>query len=401
MGEAFITRRGGSGGTINFNNTFLYQKGTAPSLPMAKQGTVVISSKYGILAAGGYTRNNNYDYSVRYYDKNMEVKILETLTYPRKYSTGALAGDVAVISCGYSSSAGAKTEGYNMRTGTKVFEGVITYARYFAAGASAGEKALFIGGTDSTGRMFARVDAVTRTGELSTANLSQARHRIAAGTLNGKAFAAGGENGGVYYDNVDMITEDLTITEAQPLSTPRTQVGVVVMPGKFIFFFGGREATTDRVNLSNKIDVYNFDGERVKTITLPTPTTLMFGLSFDNFVVLAGGETPVGLWGSTPTNQAYVIDESLTIIATITLDAAKYGCSTGTIDEKGVIFGGSLDSADCADVEVIEVAKELLLLPGMKYKLGDMANEQTVASSTIYPITKALTGYIKVPNIAV
>ena len=36
MGEAFIARRGGSGGTINFNNTFLYQKGTAPSLPMAK-----------------------------------------------------------------------------------------------------------------------------------------------------------------------------------------------------------------------------------------------------------------------------------------------------------------------------------------------------------------------------
>ena len=397
MGEAFITRRGGSGGTINFNNTFLYQKGTAPSLPMAKQGTVVIPSKYGILAAGGFTRSNNYDYSVRYYNKNMEVKILETLTYPRKYSAGALAGDVAVISCGYSSSAGAKTEGYNMRTGTKVFEGVITYARYFAAGASAGEKALFIGGCDSTGRIFARVDAVTSTGELSTANLSQSRSRIGAGTLDGKAFAAGGESGGVYYDNVDMITDDLNITAAQPLSSPRSQVGVAVMPGKFIFFFGGRDSN----GFSNKIDIYNFDGERVKTIQFSTPTTLMFGLSFDNFVVLAGGDIKTSTGGSTATNKAYVIDESLTIIATITLDVAKYGCSTGTIDEKGVIFGGATDSSDCADVEVIEVAKQLLLLPGMKYKLGDMANEQTVASSTIYPITKALTGYIKVPNIAV
>ena len=49
-------------------------------------------------------------------------------------------------------------------------------------------------------------------------------------------------------------------------------------------------------------------------------------------------------------------------------------------------------------VEYLKIAEELIILPETKYKLGDMTSEATATNYVHYPITKPITGYMKIPN---
>ena len=399
MGDAIISRRGSSGSTINFNNTVPYAKSDGRAINIAKSAPMVAAANNRIIVAGGDTINHSAsDTAVFSYYPNSDPISLPPLTYTRYCGACALAGDVAIFAGGEGIYSYGSTDAYNTRTLEKAFTGNLSYGRANLAGTSLGDRAIFAGGTKSGGYLYARIDAITSTGEVDySKNLTQSRSHLVAGTLRNLAFVAGGKKGtqNVWCDTVDIIDTSLNVTATDPLSSARANVGTATLGDSYILFCGGDAGSV----LSDKIDVYNSSGSRVKTITLPTPTTNMFGLSFPNFVIVGGGRIPLAEGGTIPTDQAYIIDSSLTIVGTITLNTAKYLCGTATMNGKGFIFGGTNDTVCFDSVEIIELVQNLPLFPGMQYKLGDMGAEETVATTKIYQVTKGLSGYIKVSNI--
>ena len=398
MGNAFITRRGSSGATMNFNNTSLASQFTiSPTSAGVKNGASVSTSTKAVNAGG--ENNSGLLGGVFGIDKNFTKTSFSDLTSLKKNHVGLEMNGLAAFAGGRNNGADFMTvDGFNPETGEKVALPEIYYARGNMAAASNGKDSAFFGGDTRGGGTFRTVDWYTHNFTYTHFDLDYPVSNAAAGEIAGKIFLAGGwyANGPTYYNNVRIFNPDGMASTGTNLSMPRKNLTCVTIGDSRILFAGGEDANGI---LRNEVDVYGSNGSRNKVKYLPKGLTGMVGMSFEDCAVLLGGRTIRGV-----SSKAYIIDDALTITE-IDLGTVRTNATAATVGDYGFLFDGCSNAALSSfvnSIQVLHVPKAITIPPGAKYKLGSMSTQATATTFTTYPLTTPkLSGYIKISNITV
>jgi hypothetical protein len=173
--------------------------------------------------------------------------------------------------------------------------------RWNIATVTAGTKVFFAGGVYyDDGDNGISTDVVdiydASTNQWSTAQLSDARHSIAAATIGDKVFFAGGQAGDYIYmsDKVDVYNLTTNSWSTTVLSQPRQYITAVTANNK-IYFAGGQSGYNILSNTmleavaSNRIDIYDHFSNSWSIGSLEEARYLLTGINHDNKIFWAGG----------------------------------------------------------------------------------------------------------------
>lgn len=207
----------------------------------------------------------------------------------------SVAPDISTIACGSS----------RPHINAQLIEvGTLSQNRPFLSVASVGNKILFAGGSQGPVPPYAttRVDIYDIvTHNWSTAELSAPRWNIATVTAGTKVFFAGG----VYYDDgdngnstdavdiYDAVTNQWTTAQ---LSEARHSIAAATIGDK-VFFAGGQ--TGDYIYMSNKVDVYDLSTNSWSTTTLSQSRQYITAVTANNKIYFAGGNSGYNILSST------------------------------------------------------------------------------------------------------
>jgi hypothetical protein len=212
--------------------------------------------------------------------------------------------------------------------------GTLSQNRPFLSVASVGNKILFAGGSQWPIPPYAttRVEIYDIPTQIwSTAELSAPRWNIATVTAGTKVFFAGG----MYYDDGDngFSTDVVDIYDAATnqwstaqLSVARHSIAAATVGDK-VFFAGGQ--TGDYINMSDKIDVYNLTTNSWSTTTLSQPRQYITAVTANNKIYFAGGQSgynilPNSMLEAVASNRIDIYDNSSNSWSIGSLAEARY-----------------------------------------------------------------------------
>lgn len=220
----------------------------------------------------------------------------------------------------------------------------LSQARYNITPVSAGSKALFAGGYFIVPPGFDRASDVVdvydaSTSKWSTAQLSQARHTIAATRVGDIAILAGGQTGLSYAATrvssaVDLYNVTTNTWSTTVLSQARSRINVVNTPGK-AFFIGG---VLDFYYLSDIIDIYDGATRQWSATRLPSYTA--------NLAVAAGEK--LILMG----NPSQIYDPATGQFTSTTAVTVRTNMTLANADTKALFAGGVVSGSVTAQVEI-------------------------------------------------
>ncbi|TMI61308.1 MAG: hypothetical protein E6H07_19800 [Bacteroidetes bacterium] len=242
--------------------------------------------------------------------------------------------------------------------------GNLSKPRMELATASVGNKIFFAGGYTREGPSAwageSRVDIYDiNSNSWSVAELSVARHGIAAVSAGNKVFFAGGHTS--FYGDVD-ISEYATVDiydaatnswSVASLSEPRGYISATTIGNK-VFFAGGYWIESFATfHYSNKVDIYDLSTNTWSTATLSEGRTSISAVAINNKVYFAGGET--GLWtigGHQLFDKIDVYDLTTNSWSVSTLDEPKVRMGGFAVNDKIYWAGGENSQGTVCKVEV-------------------------------------------------
>lgn len=413
MGEAFLHHRGNKESVIQFNNVIPVMKGDFATLQTAVHSGAPMVRGTRIGYAGGMDASNKGVIIVNIWDDTGTRKGAASLSVGRGLAGVApIADDLDVLGGGWTGSAcSAVVETINLKQGSTRTLTSLNSARHWLVAVSYWGMVSFIGGkeTDNNGtgmHEYYRRD-LTHGSLSSAAYYSVPAYCLAASAVGYNLFIATGglnTNTGTYSPVVNSFDYNFTRTDWPNLDEGRMRLAAATIGTdddiKWVLVAGGCKGG---VNYSDVVDVYTKQGIKRSSIHLPVPISRLEGVSGKHFAVFTGGEVAISSVASKCNNKAYIIDQSLNI-TTVPMQNSK-ACHglvklTGDDGVKYVSMGGYTENwGGCqSGVEYLKIAEELIILPETKYKLGDMTSEATATNYVHYPITKPITGYMKIPN---
>ncbi len=270
-----------------------------------------------------------------YYILRRGLKMKET--FKRSTIVAFIAGVILMV---LSSSAWALPADWVHTTAT------LSEARYRLTATTVGGKALFAGGIRSGEDFISNVVDIydTDTGLWTTSTLSQARYSLDATTVGNKAMFAGGTIGQlesgefVMTDTVDIYNGRTEQWSTATLSQARTGLAATTVGQKAIFAggtFGHHEA-------SNVVDIYDVGTGQWSTATLLQARHSLVATTVGNKALFAGGDAEDGSWS----NVVDIYNADTGQWSTATLSEARSNISATTVGNKAIFAGGYRGGTD-------------------------------------------------------
>ena len=229
---------------------------------------------------------------------------------------------------------------------------------------------------------------------------------------------AGGKtvNSPAVYDRVDVIGKDvnsnygtsnrgsLAVAQHSP-----TQATIYAQGRRYCLFGLGKTLPKTQgglvvpetivpnidVYVSSIDDVNQIDVDKNSTFTLPLegrPTSAV-ALSFGDCVLYV-----VGYSNGVTKSKGYLVQLEPLRITTMEFNFSRNYTQGGVIgNDVGFLTGGTKNGQVSTDVEMIQLLRNVPIYPGMKYKVGSMASEETSNILTLHPLNDEikLSGYMK------
>lgn len=237
------------------------------------------------------------------------------------------------------------------------FQGLInlSVARGDLASASCANKIFFAGGRTPLGggnsTFYSTVD-IFNADDLSrtTAQLSQARYWLSAGTLGSKVFFAGGMNASGHSNRVDIYDTQNNTWSVAYLSQARYMVAITSTKTQ-IFFAGGITYGSGR---SNRVDIYDAPTNSWSTTTIKTVEGQLAGATTGTTTLFAGHDYD----GMYPGTQ-YVKFNTYPVLQTFASLPGHSSQHLSAISINGkIMFAGGYDYPLSKKVSIYDVASK-------------------------------------------
>lgn len=430
MGDAFLTRRGAKKQKITFNNTPMVATKTLSNIITARTQMGVCSNNEYFVAMGGQRKNGMLSNEVNIFDRGGKrwtnswpiglIDMAVTIDNHKLMAFGGMYGDNSCSTLAYKWPLGSLLRGDSDSGNCKRMQNLAVAKSAINIGKSHGQIELLGGATDNWGTNWQIEsynqfnDATTSQGH-SVLSTSLPYNHVYAGCVNitecGIILSGGVDvNNQVLTGGTELIGRNsdgvVTRKTLNSLTDPQyAPAAAVIYNEGFSYALIGLGKTLNRKIVSS-LDIYYYDGiseqqcNTVKycSITLPltgTPTSAI-GLSFGNCALFI-----VGYGNGTTKNKGYFVKISppnSVITSSIEFNFSRDGMQGGVIgNDVAFLCGGTKNGNVTGDVEMIKLMRDVPIYPGMKYKLGNMANEETASSFTLYPLwaVTQLSGYMK------
>ena len=170
------------------------------------------------------------------------------------------------------------------------------------------------------------------------------------------------------------------------LTLPKTQ-GSLVVPARIV-------PNIDVYACSSEAQL-QIDTNKHSSFTLPlegNPTSAV-ALSFGDCVLYV-----VGYRDGVTKSKGYLVQLEPLRITTMEFNFSRNYTQGGVIgNDVGFLTGGNKNGQVSKDVEMIQLLRNVPIYPGMKYKVGSMASEETSNILTLHPLNDEikLSGYMK------
>lgn len=253
-----------------------------------------VSSQGNVYFAGGHDEMWRYDGSQPggfVYDPVSQSRSFFSLSVPRSFLTGAVAGNKILFAGGrsveqYTGSPTYNTfyktvDIYDAQTLTST-TAALTEGRAYLCAVSAGNSAYFIGGRTQNG-YSAKMDvynSVTNSWQVVT--MPRERGYGGAALINNKIYIAGGKNNSGHIRIIDVY--DIASGQWSAIEAPHEHpyASVVALNNK-LFITGG-----DGLN-SKAADIYNTESDEWKTVDLSSSRFNITVASVNNKILFVGG----------------------------------------------------------------------------------------------------------------
>ncbi len=294
----------------------------------------------------------NYSTAVDIYDNASGTWSSATLSRGRTELAAATAGTKALFAGGrheggtFNVTSSDVVDIYNNSTGTWSTAN-LSEARHQLAAASVGTKAFFAGGFSYENGYTSAVDIYDNaTGMWTTASLSSPRASLTATSVGTKVFFAGGIGpGGVYSDVVDIYDNGTDMWSTATLSQARQYLASTIVGTKVLF--GGGRLTGDVQ--STLVDIYDNSTDTWSTATLSEARDFLAATSSGTMAFFAGGYI-----GGDFTNTIDIYEESTDTWTTGVLSVDRSSMGATSVGNK-VIFAGGLGLNTMADGLVVDM----------------------------------------------
>jgi hypothetical protein len=177
-----------------------------------------------------------------------------------------------------------------------------------------------------------------------------ARNNVSGATVGGNALIAGGslaDNNST--DTVEAYDSQHTRQTIAPLSVARHDMCAVTAGGNALLV-GGLNTVGGTTTFCTTIDAYDSSLTRLTPFDLPIAVGEAAGISLGEIAMIGGGADADG---RTYKNM-YVIDDSLTITETDSMDAARWGIEAARAEEL-VLFAGGYKSSTKYYYDTVDV----------------------------------------------
>ena len=216
----------------------------------------------------------------------------------------------------------------------------LSEGRFYLSATTVGSTAFFAGGVHMEPgccwRFHGLVDVYyADTDAWATAMLSEPRAFLAATTVGSKAIFAGGCDSlpsfidAVYSDAVDIYDADTDRWTTATLSTPRAHLAATSVGGK-AFFAGGHDQ-----DASDVVDIYDTVTDTWTTASLSAPRQWLAATTVGSKAMFAGGDDE----GYSDVVDIY--DNDTGLWTTATLSEARRGLAATTVGSKAIFTGGT------------------------------------------------------------
>lgn len=432
MGDAFLTRRGVKGQKITFNDTLMVSTKTlSNALSVGRYNMAVAFDDTYIAFVGGLNRSGSAVNNIDFFDRGGKHWIAN---WPEALSEMAAVMIDRNLFC-----FGGRKSDRTLTAAAKRWQMPRALSNYDSplalnsfvngkcgiAAIPFGDMILEAGGMlqnnpgvddGSTNRVWGYFPM-------------SATHRDIVGLVQGRCYAgilrctyrtaitAGGlrvtPSGMETIDEVTYIRQSSTdgsfsAEAGVPLSVAQwrpTQASIYDRGVRYNLFGLGVTAPTTQGNIVQpslvvpNIDVYETGlngavaSEKFSTFTLPLDSNPI------SSVALGFGDCVLYVVGyMNALTKGYLVQLNPLRITTMEFNFRSSEFQGGVINnEVGFIAGGVKNGAVSADVEMIQLLRNVPIYPGMKYKVGSMASEETSDILTLHPLNDEikLSGYMK------
>lgn len=439
MGESFLTRRGSGGGKeqeITFNNTpMVLTKTLSNALSLERYNMAVASDDEYIAFLCGEDSSGNAVSNIDIFSRSGQHYVAY---WPEQWTDMAavIANNWLIGICGRG----------NNYTGTKIVQKwhmndaiynngqpvnmttITPYAPLYGACAARFDAGIAVGG--GLIENGAGYDSMWQYSFLNQNNVNNnaGYQYLDVGLPHGRGFSTMGKVtstcammcGGVdrylnvLYADTDVIARNVTgavtVSRGADLAVAQhkaTQANIYTQGRTYLLVGLGLTLPVSEGNMFRpslvvpNIDVYasntNSHAQRpdgkYSTFTLPLDVSPMCAaaLGFGDCVLYVVGY----MNGKT---KGYLVQLEPLRITTINFNFRSGAFTAGVIgNDVGFIAGGTKNGQFSRDVEMIQLLRNVPIYPGMKYKVGSMASEETSDILTLHPLNDEikLSGYMK------
>ena len=431
MGDAFLTRRGVKGQKITFNNTpMVLTKTLSNALSVGRYNMAVASDEEYIAFVGGLNRSgsavNNIDFFDRggkHWSANWPIALSEmaaVITNHRLICFGGRKSDGSLINSVKSwflsdalLNSGSQTVLPNLSRAMCGISAIPFEDMVLIAGGGFNYDATGDNGSTSDLACYSLMNITLKT----VASLGRGRRYTGILRRTYKAvMTAGGlrvapdsiaaiddvtyvrRNSDGTFESVDMAA--LAAAQWRP-----TQASIYDQGVRYNLFGLGVTAPTTQGNIVQpslvvpNIDVYavatsgSVSTEKFTTFTLPLDSNPI------SSVALGFGDCVLYVVGyMNALTKGYLVQLNPLRITTMEFNFRSSEFQGGVINnDVGFIAGGIKNGTVSTDVEMIQLLRRVPIYPGMKYKVGSMASEETADILTSHPLNDEikLSGYMK------
>lgn len=358
--KAFITVGGVYRPSWWAGDTLAYY-GTATPIGYTKARHASASTKRYAFFGGG-TYYSALRAGVNVYNSLLTKKSLANLTNSRaRFVATNIDDDAVVFAGGYKSGdSTAFADAYS--TSLTKLSGISDLAnpRYNHSAASVDGHALFAGGNITTTERSQSVEAYNKDLVLSAApDLSEARQIMGATSIGGLAVFAGGSLAYGHTTAVDAYSKDLTRIEGAPISAARCNIASTTMKtpeGEFAIFAGG-ETTNYNFSLS-AIDILDENLTLYATMDLSVARCCASAASLDGYAIITGGFVST----SECTDVTEVLDKTLTITTYPSISSARGQMAAASVGDYALFTGGTTNPEPSTSAPFTDVVDAFALV---------------------------------------
>ena len=435
MGEAFLTRRGSTGsagGEITFDNTPMVAVKTLPNAIKYRSNMAVATNNEYLALAGGSDSSGTNVKDINVFDRSGRQWYNE---HPSRLTemAAAIVNEKLMTFGGVNANGFCTNATYKWAMGNLIgggdsavrMESLTRGKRSMSVGVLQ-DDVIALNGIDDAAIPWKEMEkyqphslntSPIKAHEVLSINLSNVHAYGGVANLTERSIVTAGGydvSNDSLINRVEAIIKNteggISLLNLANLSAPQYEPAIAVIHSlgvKYMLIGLGKKMSTQQGTMISDgivptIDVYYYDGisgtqcstSKYKSFSLSLPgnPSSAIGLSFSNYALFV-----VFYRGSTK-SRGYLVRLYPFEVRSMEFDFHRSGAQGAVIgNDVGYIFGGFKNGQVTGDVEMIKLIRNAPIYPGMKYKLGDMTDEETASSFTLYPLKAEshLSGYMK------